>query len=369
MDGALTLAQATLDPQRERRIIAISDAAPAQASAATDVLADWQIVGSQQANRAIITFAARPWGDRQQIYARAANYAAEPFQTTLRLYGDEQLIDTRQLRLDADGETELTWTLPGTYALLRAELDGDDAQPADDQSYLAIASPPPVKVLLVSTKPDALRRALTAARAQVAVVDPSRYAETVAAAPPIDLTVFDGFLPPTWPAGAVLAINPLPGSALVDVGAFPESMPEGELVQRGAIFEGLSLGGINFGVVQPLQPPAWASTQLAIGDQPLMLAWQRWRARDRDLGVRPGQRKSTLAPGLPAAGGAHRARPDARAAAGRYPGRCGITAAPLIRALPSYRLLGRMVRRRDRLRLGTWLADPAGLLSDRGAGL
>jgi von Willebrand factor type A domain/Aerotolerance regulator N-terminal len=271
MAGALTLAQATLDPQRERRVVAISDRGPAQAGATADVPADWLVVGDDQPNRAIIGFAARPWGDRLQIYARAANYADAPFRTTLRLYGDERLIDTRDLRLDAGGETELTWTLPGDHTTLRTELDGRDAQPADDQGYLAVAPAPPVKVLLVSAKPDALHRALAAARTHITVVDPSRYTEAPAAGPAVDLTVFDGFLPSAWPAGAVLAINPPPGNPLLAIGALPEPASDGELAQYGTIFEGLSLGGINFGLVQSVQPPAWATTQLAIGGQPLIL--------------------------------------------------------------------------------------------------
>jgi len=165
----------------------------------------------------------------------------------------------------------LTWTLPGSYATLRAELDGRDGQPADDQGYLSVAPPTPARVLLVAAKPDPLRRALAAARAQVAVVEPSRYAETSASGLAIDLTVFDGFLPKEWPAGAALAINPPPGNPLLTVGAFPEPAPDGELVQHGAIFEGLSLGGVNFGTVQPVQPPGWAATQLATGERPLIL--------------------------------------------------------------------------------------------------
>jgi hypothetical protein len=270
MAGALTLAQATLDPQRERRVVAISDRSPAQAAVAANLPADWQIIGDSQPNRAIISFAARPWGDRLQVYARAANYADAPFRTTLQLYGDEQLIDTRDLRLDADGETELTWTLPDNYARLRAELAGGDGQAADDQGYLSVAPAPPARVLLVTAKPDPLRRALAAARAQVTVVEPARYAET-ASGLNVDLTVFDGFLPTAWPAGAVLAINPPPGSPLLTVDAFPGPAPEGELAQRGAIFDGLSLGGVNFGIVQPVQPPSWATMQLAIGDRPLIL--------------------------------------------------------------------------------------------------
>ena len=122
------------------------------------------------------------------------------------------------MTIAADGETELTWTLPAGPSTLRAMLDGRDGLPQDDQAFLGIAPPRAVNALLVSARSDALRRALAAVPGvSVTVTDPSGY--TAAAGRAVDLTVFDGFLPQAWPAGAVLAINPPPGSsALLEVG-------------------------------------------------------------------------------------------------------------------------------------------------------
>jgi hypothetical protein len=289
LSGALTLAVARRDPQHEYRIVAISDGSsssplPPQAAESGEGAApiDWQLVGGDQPNRAIVSFAARPWGDKLQVYARAANYAAAPFGGTLRLYGDERLLDTRAVNIAADGETELTWTLPAGNAVLRAALDGQDALPEDDQGFLAVAPPRPISVLLVSTKPEPLRRALAAAGAQISVAEPARYADALAAGRTSDITVFDGFLPPAWPAGAVLAINPPPGSALIEVGKSSGRAPEGALKQSGATLEGLSFGGVNFGAVQAITPAAWATTMLAIGDRPLIL---RGRAGANEIAV------------------------------------------------------------------------------------
>jgi hypothetical protein len=269
--GALALAEAELDSQRERRIVAISDGSQAGALPPASVPIDWRTVGDEQPNRAIIDFATRLWGGKLQLYARAANYDAAPFQTTLRLYGDNQLLDTQSVQIDADGETELTWTLPASYATLRAQLDARDALPADDQGFLAVARPRPISVLLVSAKPEALRRALTAAGAQVAVADPSRYDDAQAGAKAVVLTVFDSFLPQAWPPGAALAINPPAGSPLIATEPSGGTIPSGELTQSGALLEGLSLGGVSFGIIQPVRTPAWATTLLARGDQPLIL--------------------------------------------------------------------------------------------------
>jgi hypothetical protein len=277
MADALTLAAATLDPRRERRIIAFSDGeAPTSSEAAgndkaADISIDWQLVGGEQPNRAIVDFAARPWGAKLQVYARIANYDTAPFGVVLQLYGDDRLIDTRRVSIDASGEAEQTWTLPADYTTLRATLAGRDGLAQDDQGFLAVARPRPIVARLVSAQPDSLRRALGAAGAQVSVVDPSDYDEAQATEPATDLTIFDGFLPNTWPDGAVLAINPPIGSTLLAVDSSSNLDSDGELIQSAAILDGLSFGGISFGLVQSVAPPAWATTQLALGDQPLIL--------------------------------------------------------------------------------------------------
>ena len=272
--GALTLAEGAFDPQREDRIVVISDGAlPTFPSRTLAAPLDWQQVGGDQPNRAIITFATRPWGDKLQVYARAANYDSAAFATRLRLYGDERLIDTRDVSIAVDGETELTWTLPASYTALRAELDGRDGLPQDDQAFLPTRSMRTIKALLVSARPESLRRALGAVPGVgVTVVEPAKYASGSAPQDSVDLTIFDSFLPQAWPVGAVLAINPPPGSStLLEVGTLPIRPPVGELSQSSALLEGINLGGVNFGSVQPVTPPAWATTQLAINDTPLIL--------------------------------------------------------------------------------------------------
>jgi hypothetical protein len=89
--------------------------------------------------------------------------------------------------------------------------------------------------------------------------------------PAIDLTVFDGFLPAAWPEGAVLVIGPPVGNMLIAVESSATPAPDSELTQSGPILEGLSFGGVSFGLIQSILPPPWATTQLALGDQPLIV--------------------------------------------------------------------------------------------------
>jgi len=271
LDGALTLAEAAFDQQRARQVLVLSDGALPPASARTvGARLDWQQIGDDQPNRAIVAFAARPAGANVQVYARAANFGATPIQTNIKLYGDDQALGSRNVAIAAGGETELTWTLPAHYSWLHAALDGRDALPQDDDGFLSLVQIRPVEALLVSAKPDALRRALAAIPGvSVTVIDPASYPPAPERA--ADLTLFDSFLPQAWPDGAILALNPPPGSALIAVGQRSASQASGELVRSGALLEGLGLAGVRFGAPRQVAPLAWAATQLALGDTPLIL--------------------------------------------------------------------------------------------------
>ncbi len=279
MDEALTLAAGALDPQKPGRIVVLTDGSlPTPAARALPADVDWRTVGGgDAANRAVITFAARPLGATLQVYARVANYAASPFSGQLRLYGDEQLLDTRAVSIDPERESEQTWRLSTGPRTLRVELDGGDALAADDTARLHVGGPRPLRVALVSDTPDTLRRALEAVPG--VTVEPLA-TSAYAADPAADLTVFEGFLPARWPASAVLAIDPPEGSALLQVGGQTRAVDSGGLTQRSDLLAGLSFGGVEFGPVPAVTPPPWAETLLADAETPLIM-----RGRDGDRAV------------------------------------------------------------------------------------
>jgi len=277
LPGALTLAEAAFDGPPPRQIVVLTDGGPQASGAAlpTQLAAalDWQQIGADRPNRAIVAFAARTWGANVQVYARAANYGPEPFSSLVRLYADNQLLGTRDITIAADGETELTWTLPPRYAQLRAALDGGDSLPQDDDARLSLSQTRPVNVLLVAAKPETLQRALAAVPGvNVTALDPANYVPAAAEASAPEVTIFDSFLPEAWPEGAILAIHPPPGSALLNVAPQSRATRSAELSASGALLAGLSFGGVNFGPAQPVTPPPpWATTLLADGNTPLIL--------------------------------------------------------------------------------------------------
>lgn len=279
--GAFTLAQAAFAGQARREILVLTDNGPSTTGLPASVGAalSWQQIGTAQPNRAIVALAARAWGAQVQVYARLANYAPTPFSARITLYADERTLGERTANIAANGETELTWTLPASYATLRAVLDGGDSLPQDDEARLSLAQTRPLAIELVSAAPAALRRALAAVpSAQVTVTAPAAYQPGSQAA----LTVFDNFLPAAWPAGPVLVINPPIGSTLLSVREGTTPAKASPLDTRGALLAGLSLAGVDFGPLRSIDAPAGFTAQLANGETPLIL---RGRSDTHDMAI------------------------------------------------------------------------------------
>lgn len=279
--GAFTLAQAAFAGQARREILVLTDNGPSTTGLPASVAAalSWQQLGTAQPNRAIVVLAARAWGAQVQVYARLANYAPTPFSARITLYADERTLGERTANIAANGETELTWTLPASYATLRAVLDGGDSLPQDDEARLSLAQTRPLAIELVSAAPAALRRALAAVpSAQVTVTAPAAYQPGSQAA----LTVFDNFLPAAWPTGPVLVINPPIGSTLLSVRKDTTPAKASPLDTRGALLAGLSLAGVDFGPLRSIDAPAGFTAQLANGETPLIL---RGRSDTHDMAI------------------------------------------------------------------------------------
>jgi hypothetical protein len=290
--GGLTLAQAALEEEGGGRILILSDSAlPELATALQDGPADlpllpqftveWVSVGGSLENQGIVSFAARARQNRDAtertaayVYARVANYSPNSLNTELRLFGDDRLLDTNEVNLPAEGEAEFTWTTPPGVEVLRAELVGQDALPADNVAYLSLSQIRPINTLLVSDTPGPLERALQVVPGiELIVIAPGNYNPDRAPAAEADLTVFDTTLPARWPSGGVLVINPPAGTGpLLTVGD-PFDLDAGNRRPAlrvassaegatGQLLEGLSLDSVNFGIVSGLQTPEWAAVLL-----------------------------------------------------------------------------------------------------------
>lgn len=291
IERALTLARAELEVQNHdqpydtTRIMILSDLDAPQ-DQQLDPRIEWVRLGGETDNRAIAAFAAHPRGNRQtaghDLYVRIANYGNDALTTHFTLSGrddagSEETIDTRLIRLNPDGEVELTWELPGGTEIVEASVEGQDSLPDDDSATLVLEQRRPINTLLVSNSASPLERALNAVpEVGLVTLSPEEY-ETSTLVDKADLIVFNETITQTmtWPPGGVLVIGP-PAAAdsLVQVAGVQQADSDATLhiaEEAQPMLNRLSLGGVDFGPVAQVQVPPWAKPVLSYGDMPLIV--------------------------------------------------------------------------------------------------
>lgn len=270
LEQGVALGAAALAPGQPGRVVVLTDGNTTVAAERLNVPVEWDIIGGAAQNRGFVAFDARPFGANVQLYGRIANESDSPFQGDVVLYGDERELERRSLTIAANSQGELTWRVPAGYATVRAAFAGADALPDDDEARLNIAGLRPLRVALVSSAPEAMQRALAATpNISVETIAPTAYQRQ-----PADISVFDGFVPATLPAGALLFINPPAENSLFSVAEQPAVVDNATLQARG-ILSDLSFGGVDFGATVPrVATPDWATTLLSADATPLVLRGQ-----------------------------------------------------------------------------------------------
>jgi hypothetical protein len=215
LSESLRLASSLVKPGMRNRIVVISsmDFGPA----ANDLRSLGQIpapvefiaVGGPAPNRAITLMAARSLPgstNRFQLFARVANFSADPATPVVRLSADGMVLEPRQIRLNPGAQVDLRWDLPAGASRVELRLtDATDPLALDDVAQVVLPGQVSRRIALVSAQPDTLKRALEAIPGTVVqVIPPQGYTPDIQAG----ITVFDDVLPEQLPNGAVLAIDP-----------------------------------------------------------------------------------------------------------------------------------------------------------------
>lgn len=297
--AAINLAQATLEPYPQGRVLVLSDAAMPTLAADLEGLVrtraiEWINPAAATSNQAIVALSSRTWGGSGaqasvQIFARIANYDAAAVTRGLQLYAGDELLDEQQVTISGESDIDLSWTLPSGYANLRLALANADALPADDRAVLSLADTQNLNVLLVSAEPGALERALRAVPGlNLAILGSADY-ESSPLADQANLVIFDGTLPEAWPSGAVLLINPpestgRPGDAPLIFGPLETDITGAplELQPDAVVLDGLSLESVRFGAIRRVDVPEWATVLATLGEAPLIV---RGRLAERNVAI------------------------------------------------------------------------------------
>ena len=293
LDSALSLAASVVRGERPAQVVVLSDGNVSSLQSLGPLPYDLQYepVGASHGNLAIAAFSIRRTETGTEGLARVANYGPDTRAVSLHLYAGGSLYDVRDLEVVAGGDRTVSWSSLPEAAVLEARLVPGDAFALDDRAWAAGGSGNEARVLLVSRGNRFLEKSLSL---QPGLQVTNALPEVFSSEKRFDLWVFDGFLPPAFPKGAALVLDPPAGSApWVAAAAVPVQgiRPSGDEILRY-----VDLSNVHVREAVPLQPPPEARVLLDSDQGPLLAAWEEPGRRivafafdlhDSDLALQP----------------------------------------------------------------------------------
>lgn len=221
LERGLHLAHDVLRGRPRPRVIVVSDGVLGDPGDAPERLReagieiDWIRIGEGGTNVAITAFSVRRYPldvSRSEVLVELWNPGDEDASIELTLLGDGEAIDVQRLRIAAGERLRRFFTdVSGADRTLEARLtlsDGSrDAQPADDRAYARLPERRRARVQAVTDGNLYLSAALLLDEyLDVTEVAPAQYP----AEGDFDVTIFDGWVPPTPPGTPTIYLNPRP---------------------------------------------------------------------------------------------------------------------------------------------------------------
>ncbi|HEY2594631.1 MAG TPA: VWA domain-containing protein [Chloroflexota bacterium] len=261
---ALASTRLTETPSRQGQILLFTDGAWPPPDGVGPLAAPVEVVptGGGSNNQAITALVVRmdPTGNGQTAFVELSNASDAPAQVPMQLNADGSPLDERQVQIAARGRTQLSIPLPADAHRVSARLLGHDALSLDDQKDVLAPGGPARSVDLVGHVSDGLQRAIESI--------PSLHVRTANDSRPAELTVLDGVLPGTLPAGPLLLVNPPADSARFSgVG-----LGNGQRVEAAdPLLQGLDLAALQGETPSISTVPGWARVVLGTRAGPLLM--------------------------------------------------------------------------------------------------
>ncbi|MGE5678817.1 MAG: vWA domain-containing protein [Pseudomonadota bacterium] len=203
-----------------------------------------------------------------KVLVRATNRSKEPMTREISLYGDDRVLDIRNVLLQA-GKTETVYfdeiALDASY--IWAEYTEEDDLLQDNRVYGVVRSAEPKKALLVSESNVFIEKALSAVKGlELYKTNPGEDIEEG-----FDLYIFDSDAPAKLPgSGGILLIGPVTGNGLVEVG--------GELeggfadIQQHPLTRFMENAAFTVSGMKRIEAPFWADVLVKVRGNAAVLA-------------------------------------------------------------------------------------------------
>lgn len=276
LQSALALAAQTADLSRDthNRVVILSDGTFDQASLKDvgPIPADvsFQQVGGSDDNQGITALSVRPMiGSTNRFlgFVQVANFAHRDMQVGVRATADGLPIYNQKLTIPARQPVEVSLTLPQGSHLFGVTIDAQDKYSPDNHAEALVPAPQAVPVTLVAADPTAWQRALkTLPTVQLKVVNPGAYRPDGAA-----VTIFDGFVPASLPAGNILMVAPPQGDARFPVAGNLAATTVVQTDNSSPLFDSVDLSGLYVQQPEHLGAMPWAHPIAQTTEGPIIL--------------------------------------------------------------------------------------------------
>jgi Ca-activated chloride channel family protein len=225
-------------------------------------------VGRSGDNLALAALAARSVAGGVELFVAVTNASEQDADTVVAITLDGQLHDAINLHVPARGRAERVLTLPAGARVIQARLPAGDALALDDQATAVAPASGGGRVLLVTAGNLFLEKAL----ALLPGVSSFR-ADPAKPLPPgnFDVTLLDGVISGTLPAGDLLLIAPPRSTELFDVtGVFSNTRIT--RVAEHPLLQYVDTTSLHVLRARAIAAPDWAQTVIEAEGGPLLLA-------------------------------------------------------------------------------------------------
>ncbi|MBO0784151.1 MAG: BatA and WFA domain-containing protein, partial [Ktedonobacteraceae bacterium] len=212
LEQALSLAFSLVEGHANPQILVIGDGHVINANQqlVVPVPVRYLRVGTDAPNVALMALTARVQHGKLIAFAQVANYSHQQRSIPVELHTDNQLVGVQNITLAPGASGAVQWNaIPSSARFLHARLLSQDAMTIDHEAWALVNGSIQGRVLLVTKANRYLETALRLQRnVSLFETTPDKYVK----ADNYDLTIFDGFAPPTLPQGAVFFVNPPKGT-------------------------------------------------------------------------------------------------------------------------------------------------------------
>ncbi|MGE4283380.1 MAG: BatA and WFA domain-containing protein [Clostridia bacterium] len=254
-------------------------------------------VAGNNDNAAVVLLSYTQQGDAMIVLSRIRNYSAQEKRLSLSLFGDEKVIDAKDIDLQPGEVKDIYWnSIPADIILLSCEIENSDDIDQDNIARTVVNKQKSRKVLLVTERNVFLEKAL------MLLTDMELFKtnyDNVGITEGYDLYIYDGLTPEKLPLdGNVLIINPTPDNPLFEIRS---GDVEVSTIEKSAhpLMDHIQDYGFSISKARDIKVPEWGETVLISRDVPLIIAGQKDTQKIIVIGFDLHQSDIPLKPAFP----------------------------------------------------------------------